>query len=94
MSDLEERVLALPDECDACRAKPGAPTLCALCLAVRALKGEAARKSALCGVRYVMRCKKPDGHPGPCRFIGPRRFQDAERAAEAPKQASRKTATS
>jgi len=75
MSALEERVLALPDECDACKAKPGAPTLCTLCLAVRALKGEASKKSALCGARYVMRCKKPDGHSGPCRFIGPRRFQ-------------------
>lgn len=31
-------VQRLPDECDACAAKPGAPDLCRMCLAVRALK--------------------------------------------------------
>lgn len=38
--DLTSQVLALPDECDACKAKPGSPILCALCLAVRKLKGD------------------------------------------------------
>lgn len=52
------------------------------------------KKPALCGVTYVMRCKKPDGHPGPCRFVGPHRYRDAEREANYQKQTSRKTAGS
>lgn len=43
-------VLALPDECDSCKAKPGAPVLCALCLAVRELKGKVESEP---GVRLI-----------------------------------------
>lgn len=48
--DLTSQVLALPDECDACKAKPGAPVLCTLCLAVRELKGAVEREP---GVRLL-----------------------------------------
>lgn len=38
-----EAACALPRECDACAAKPGAPTLCSMCLAVRELRAAIGR---------------------------------------------------
>ena len=43
--DLLARIVALPDECASCSAKPGAPTLCAQCIAIRGLKHDAKRSA-------------------------------------------------
>lgn len=63
---LASFVSALPDECDACAAKPGAPTLCRLCLAVRALKSNVRRHVRY---RYVSPERAPPPRPKPARRI-------------------------